>query len=399
MERFRMHEALNHVIFISLPPSMGRKIGSFTIDPAIRLPVALADDAAPTDERSITIERIVSGMLKVLAYDPEHQHARYYRDFVLAAQPDAAKELTIAAIAQQQKGNLAFAEELFLTVCHLSPQSVTYINLATLYGHRATEDSSKGETYDLYQQKALDTLIEGLSVLGDDEALLKEIGYFHLYQGNVEIARDYLVRYVGLAQESKEKRHTVKILKEIETKLAGEQRLMQAYDAIRMNKEEEALSLLDRYIEAYPKIWNARFLKGWALRRLERFEEAQNALIQALELESHSSDIYNELALCALEAGNEELAKGYLGTALDLDEENITFMSNLAYLHLKSGELEEARHLLEQARALDGDDPLIRRLMEDYTHQSGDTLGDVIIEEYRGTEEIAEELKKGAKEI
>ena len=394
-----MHEALNHVIFISLPPSMERKIGSFTIDPAIRLPVALADDHTAIDERSISIERIVSGMLKVLAYDIDHQHAPYYREFVLAAQPDAVKELTIAAIAQQQKGNLTFAEELFLTVCHLSPQSATYINLATLYGHRATEDSSKGETYDFYQQKALNTLVEGLSVLGDDEALLKEIGFFHLYQGNVEIARDYLVRYVDLAGESKEKRHTMKILKDIETKLAGEQRLMQAYDAIHMNREEEALSLLNRYIEAYPKVWNAYFLKGWALRRLERFPEAQDALIQALELESHSSDIYNELALCAFEAGNEELAKSYLGTALDLDEENITFMSNLAYLHLRSGELEEARHLLEQARSLDGEDPLIQRLMEDYTHQSGDTLGDVIIEEYLENEEIADKLKHGAKEI
>jgi len=394
-----MHEALNHVIFISLPSSMGKKIGSFTIDPAIQLPVALADGSTTIDEQSISIERIISGMLKVIAYDTENPHTRYYRNFVLAAQPDAVEELTIAAIAQQQKGNLPFAEELFLTVCHLSPQSVTYINLATLYGHRATKDASKGETYDFYQQKALNTLIEGLSVLGEDEALLKEIGFFHLYQGNVEIARDYLNRYVDLAQESKEKRHTMKILKDIETKLAGEQRLMQAYDAIQMNKEEEALFLLNQYIEQYPKVWNAYFLKGWTLRRLERFEEAQNALIQALELESHSSDIYNELALCTLEAGNDELAKSYLGTALDLDEHNITFMSNLAYLHLRSGELEEARHLLEQARALDGEDPLIQQLMEDYVHQSGDTLGNVIIEEYVENEEIADRLKHGAKEI
>lgn len=394
-----MHEALKKVVFISLPSSLASKIGSFTIDPAIQLPVALADDSPTVDEQSITIERIVSGMLKVLAYDPDHQHTDYYRHFVLAAQPDAANELTIAAIAQQQKGNLDFAEELFLTVCHLSPQSTTYINLATLYGHRAAEDTSKGEAYDFYQQKALNTLTEGLAFLRDDESLLREIGYFHLYQGNVEIASEYLNRYTKIAADSEEKSHALKVLEDLTKKLAGEQRLMQAYDAIQMNKEEEALSLLDHYLADHPRVWNAYFLKGWALRRLERFSEAQDALIKALEIESHSSDIYNELALCALEAGEEELAKNYLGTALDLDEENITFMSNLAYLHLRSGELEEARHLLEEARALDAEDPLIQQLMEDYIHQSGDRLGNVIVEEYVEAEEIADKLKHGAKEI
>lgn len=394
-----MSEALNRIIFITLPPSMGKKIGSFTIDPAIALPVALADGSPTLDEASITIERIVSGMLHVLAYDPDHKDTNYYRNFVLAAQPNAVEELTIAAIAQQQKGNLEFAEELFLTICHLSPQSVTYINLATLYSHRAALDTKKGETYDFYQQKALNTLSEGLANVGEDEALLRELGYFHLYQGNVEIAQEYLQKYVDIAQEGEQKAHAQKILADVSKKLAGERQLMEAYDAIQMNKEEEALTLLDQYIKNTPAIWNAFFLKGWALRRLERFVEAEAALIKALELESHSSDIYNELALCALEGGNEELAKSYLSTALDLDEESITLISNLAYLHLRSGELEEARHLLEVGRALDADDPLIQQLMEDYTAQSGDTLGAVIVEEYLDTEEVADKVKHGAREI
>ena len=72
-----MSEALNRIVFITLPPSMGKKIGSFTIDPAIALPVALADGSPTLDEASITIERIISGMLHVLAYDPDHKDTNY----------------------------------------------------------------------------------------------------------------------------------------------------------------------------------------------------------------------------------------------------------------------------------------------------------------------------------
>ncbi len=65
------------------------------------------------------------------------------------------------------------------------------------------------------------------------------------------------------------------IMKDINTKLNDDANLMQAYDAIQMNDEEKALQLLASYIKDNPKVWNAWFLKGWALRRLSRFQEAE----------------------------------------------------------------------------------------------------------------------------
>ena len=390
-------DELKNIIFITLPPSAAERVTEFAIDPTIEIPVQLPDgQTGLAGPEQISLELIVAGMLKILAWDSTHPHRAYYRSFVLAAQPSAAEELTIAAIAQEKKGNHHFSEELFRTVCALEPASAAFINLATLYSTIAAQDKAKGEVYDEYQQKALDTLKEGLEANEDDGDLLREIGYFHLYQGNTEIACTYLERYLESEGPADEKRaHTEKILADIKAKLADDESLMASYDAIQMSNEEEAITILDRFLSDNPTVWNAWFLKGWALRRLSRFNEAQEAFIKALSYTTGSSDLYNELAICALESGERPLAKEYLNTAIDLDEENITLLSNLAYLHLGDGELDLAREYLERCRAIDDGDPLLAKLIEEYQSASGDTIGSPIVQEYLDNEEVIAQMDKG----
>ncbi|HKM06854.1 MAG TPA: tetratricopeptide repeat protein [Sphaerochaeta sp.] len=373
---------LQDLVFIRLPSSMERDLGEFHIDPSIEIPVQLPAGKDNLESTEISIELLVAGMLKIIAFDPDHKNFPYYRDFVLAVQADAPEELNLAAIAQEQKENYDFAEELFLTVNHLAPQSPTFINLATFYSKRASLDVSKGTSYDFYQQKAMETLKEGIALFADDAALLSELGFFHLYQGNVEIAKEYLDRFLEVAEEGPKRDHVQKIMGDIDNKLNNDKLLMQAYDQIQMSKEEEALSNLASYLEENPKVWNAWFLKGWALRRLARFAEAEKAFLSCLSLGESSSDIYNELAICALETDKKDLAKNYLNTAIDLDEKNITLLSNLAYLHLQDGELDEAREFLELARNIDEKDPVIVRLMSDYEQTTGEKLSTPIVQQF-----------------
>jgi Flp pilus assembly protein TadD, contains TPR repeats len=390
-----IHNALKNILFIKLPASMERDINNFHVDNSIEIPVQRPEGSRDFDPaKDISVELIVAGMLKILAYQNDHVHAPYYREFVLALQPDAVQELNIAAIAQEQKQNFPFAEELFLTVCHLAPQSATYINLATLYSRKAAEDTAKGVQYDLYQQKALETLKEGLDVVGEDAPLLSELGFFHLYQGNVEIAKEYLDRYLAIADEDGKKAHVQKIVDDIDAKLNDDQTLMRSYDAIQMNKEPEAVALLDSFLADNPKVWNAWFLKGWALRRMGNYQKAEEALLAALANSKGTSDIYNELAICSLETGKPELAKDYLNTAVDLDSQNITLISNLAYLYLKDRMWDEAREYLEIARTIDPNDPLIIQLMKDYEQACGDTLSSPIVQEFVDTEDVVRQTKQ-----
>lgn len=387
------NKILQDLVFIRLPSSMERDLGDFHIDPSIEIPVQLPAGKDSLESTEISIELLVAGMLKIIAFDPDHKNFPYYRDFVLAVQADAPEELNLAAISQEQKENYDFAEELFLTVNHLAPQSATFINLATFYSKRASLDTSKGTSYDFYQQKAMETLKEGVTLFEDDAPLLNELGFFHLYQGNVEIAKEYLDRFLEVAEDDEKREHVQKIMGDINNKLNNDKLLMQAYDQIQMSKDEEALINLEDYLKESPKVWNAWFLKGWALRRLQKFADAEKAFLACISLGESSSDIYNELAICALETGKKDLAKNYLNTAVDLDEKNITLLSNLAYLHLQDEELDEAREFLELARNIDEKDPVIVRLMNDYEQTTGEKLSSPIVQQFVNTAELKEKDK------
>ena len=143
-----MHEALNHVVFISLPSSMGKKIGSFTIDPAIQLPVALADGSTTVDEQSISIERIISGMLKILAYDTEHPHTQYYRVSCLA-QPMRWRATIAAIIAKKE--TLPAPKNCSHRLPPQSPTRYLYQH-NTLCGRRRPA-CEQGRNHDFYQRK------------------------------------------------------------------------------------------------------------------------------------------------------------------------------------------------------------------------------------------------------
>lgn len=375
---------LDDIIYITLPETMRQEINGFVVDPTRKIPLQLKSGQTTIDSSDeIGIEMIMAGLLKVVAWEPDHKDFSYYKEFVLALQPDAPKELNLAAIAKAKSKDYDFSEELFLAVNHLSPEPSTFINLAVIYGERATalEAEGKPEEADYYQEKLLHTLSDGLRQFPDDTDLLAEIGTFNLYQGNMEIARDYLERYLELAPDSPRKKQIANMMGDVKEKLDDNRIIMQAYDEIQMGNEDKALELLENFVKDNPKVWNAWFLKGWAHRRREEYQKGLDAFMKCLELGETSSDIYNELAICTLEVGDRELAKNYLDIALDLDSENVKILANLAFLHLRDGEYDQARELLERARACDERDPGVRQLMKDYEEITGDHLAEIIVEE------------------
>ncbi len=373
------------IVFINLPKDLEQTIGNFKVDPTIPIPLQLPENHDRMESEDVSIERIIAGMLKIIAWNPDHENFEYYRNFVLASQPESVEQLNIAAIAKEKKEDYDFSEELFLVVNHLAPQSASFINLATHYAKRATlaEDTEgKDALYDYFQQKTIDTLVEGLEKNQNDPDLLCEIAYFHIYQNNIDSARDYFEKFMENSQEDDQRRERVaNVLKDINNKLTDDATLLQAYDEIQLCNEDKAIELLDKYLEGNNDVWNAHFLKGWALRRKLKFEAAKECFLECIKLGESNSEIYNELSICALEEGHKELSVFYLDSALDLEPENLKILTNLAFLKLEDEDYDKARYLLEKARVLDEKDPLVIHLSKAYCSATGETLEDPIIEE------------------
>lgn len=396
------HE-LSRIRYIKVPQNLKIVEGSFKIDPSIRLPIQLKEGRKNLEEEDLTIEAIVAGMLTLIAYDELNKDIDYYKAFVKAVEPDIAQNLNTAAIAKQEAKDHDFAEELFLAVYHLEPQSASCINLATIYSYMSVEEENKKDLdkADEYLAKAKATLLDGLRRFGENEWILAELASFEGFLGNLEEAKDYAERYLKVASEGERKEEIKKFLKEVNAHLESDNAFKEAYDFIMLDMPEKAISSIDGFIEKNNKLWNGYFIKAWALRKAERYDEAKECLLKCIELGESNTDIYNELSICELEGGSRELAKQYLNTAVDLDETNLTAMSNLAFLHLEDKEFDDARYYLEKARNIAEDDEIIKNLISNYEKATGEKIGDKITEEVvdseedESMEEIMEELEKG----
>ena len=390
-----MRKELKDIRFITLPEE--RKIGEVSMSGAVPLPIQFPEGSVTED---IDFNSIVAGLIEVVAWDPENNNIDYYKQLLLELQPDVVKELNLAAIAQSNKREYEFAEELMLAVNHLSDVPESYINLAVLYAqmtvdlHRKNRDTEA----DMYDDKILAILNECKEKHPDYAPTYSEISAFHMRHGDVESARDFLAKYTELEQDKKKREDAMHTLKSIEKMLSSKDQIMYAYDKMMMGCPDDALEIMDKYIASNEKSWEAFFLRGWAKRVLEDYSGAQKDLLESIRIDGKNAEVYNELSICARESGDTELAKSYLQIAVDLDGEDVIYLSNLAFLHLASGEFEESRELLEKARKIDPEDPQLKYLIEEYQKQTGDEIGQIISEDVYSDEDI-ENLKENSNGI
>ena len=183
------------------------------------------------------------------------------------------------------------------------------------------------------------------------------------------------------AEEGEKKQEMKKLLQRITIQMENDESIKEAYDFIMLGENGKAITAASGFIERNPGVWNGYFLRAWALRKEGRFSDARNDLMECLKLGERSGDIYNELSICELEAGDRELAKTYLETAADLDPDSLTIASNLSYLYMQDGQYDEAREYLEKARFLSGSDEMVHSLIAEYEKATGEKIGELIHEE------------------
>ncbi|MCQ2412331.1 MAG: tetratricopeptide repeat protein [Sphaerochaetaceae bacterium] len=389
-----MKKDLKDIKFITLPGD--RKIGTTVLSAKIPLPVEFSEGQDPND---IDFNSIVAGLIKVVAWTPENNNYKYYKDVLLELQPEVVKELNIAAISKSGKKEYEFAEELMLAVNHLSEAPESYVNLAVLYA-QMTVDMHKSKDdikADMYDDKILEILTQCINRHPKYAAAYSEISAFHMRHGNVEDARDALAKYVSLETDLKKKATAQGTLDSINKMLSSKDQIMYAYDKMMMGCADEAVDVINKYLAANEGCWEAFFIRGWAKRTLEDFKGAQIDLLESLRIDGKNAEVYNELSICARESGDVELAKSYLQIAVDLDPTDVIYLTNLAFLHLADEEFEEARELMEKSRTIDPEDPQLKYLMEEYEKHTGDKIGEVISEEVY-TDEDFDELHRQEKE-
>jgi tetratricopeptide (TPR) repeat protein len=358
---------LESIVFISLPEELDRNIGGFLIDPSILIPVELLPGQEEWEAQELSWEMIIAAMLKILVYQPEHEHASYYRDFILAARPTIVEDLSESGIAKAKGRDFEIAEEIFQALISLNDQDVhSMLNLALVHEEHAEvyEQAQRTQYAEEYKELAFETYRNALAVSPDNEHVHFNAAHFYLKQHNSEKAREHFERFMALSDDRKRREGVEKLLEQISDQDRLNALFNEAYDFIKLGNEEEGIDKISAFIEKNPEVWNAWFLLGWAHRRLSQYRKGKEAFERALEIGPAHSDTLNELAICLLELQEYEQCRKTLARALKIEPENVKIISNLGILELKEKNLDEAGACFRSVLELSPDDPIAQNYLE-----------------------------------
>ncbi len=351
--------SLDSIFYIKVPENFVASDDAFKIDTSIELPVQkkMDDLMGEFDASEISTEQILAGILTVLAYDRNNAHLDYYRSILLKVKPNIKKELCEAAILKTKNEDFDLAEEIFLALLGLDPEdSALMLNMALFLDQRADSYRNNGllEDADAYDNDAnyyYEQALNADPVIPDSYF---NVGFFYMKQHKYIEARDAFESYIALTCDVPDdelgddgiykKERAQGIVNKIKASNMDDEAFRAAYDYISRGEEEKGLDEIRLFLQHNPKVWNAWFLLGWGLRRLNRFDDAKGAFLEALKNGGdENADTYNELSLCYVQEKNFTEAKNCLIKALTIEPESTKVISNLGYLSLAMGNKAEAR--------------------------------------------------------
>ena len=366
---------LESVYFIKLPPDFKFSTPNVQIDPSVLLPAQkkLADDPGNFNMKEITEEQILAGILTVLAYDKNNENLPYYRKLLEGARPNIKKELQEAAILKGRNEDWELAEEIWRGLQGLDPENPAIIlNMAIFYDQRADAYRRDGliDDADAYDDLSLRYYKDAMNVEPEMPDAFFNAAYFYMKKRNFLDARWCFDTFLALTSDTPDekmgemglerKRIAQENLNKISARNLEDEHFHNAYELINRGEEEKGIVEIRKFLQDNPAVWNAWFMLGWGLRRLERFADAKQAFEKARECEGgdENADTLNELAICQMETGDLTGALQTLTEALEMDCDNTKIICNLGYLYLRMGNEAEARKFFMTALEISPDDKI-----------------------------------------
>ncbi|MBR4179150.1 MAG: tetratricopeptide repeat protein [Treponema sp.] len=365
---------LDSIYFIDLPENFSLSDAAFPIDKTIQLPVQQKDSDAPGifNPSEITMEQILAGILTVLAYDKKNPNLDYYRSILKKAKPNIKQELCEAAILKTKNEDFDLAEEIFMALHGFDPEDVAIVlNMALFLDQRGDSYRRAGlfEDADAYDADAESYYIQAMEAEPPLPDAFFNAGFFYLKQHKYREAKDSFETFVALNAGATDEElgengqyklgRAQEIIENINNQNMDDERFKNAYDLISSGQEEKGLEEIRVFLQNNPKVWNAWFLLGWGLRKLERFEDAKQAFLEALKYGGDTNaDTYNELSLCLVAEHKFDEAKQALQKALAIDSDSTKILSNLGYIALAQDNKEEARKYFSIVLELDPKDAI-----------------------------------------
>lgn len=359
----RAARALSGVLFVQLPPEALAALGMDGLESGVSLPVQTPGPILRFDPSMVSVESVVAGILRVLAWRPDHQMADQYRALVKSLKPELLAELSDAGVAKAQAREWDVAEEIFLALAALYPESpLPLLDLALLREEHAKllREESEEEKAEDEDDLAYECYRKLLAMEPPFAPAYYHAAFFFVRKRTFDRAVSLLTGFIGLSDDEEKVARARELLKKLEELGYLDTTFKEAYDFIQLGDEEKGLEKAREFVRLYPTVWNGWFLIGWASRRLGRWKEGAEAFAKAVDLGARETDTYNEMALCQIELGDFASARANLENALRIEPENVKIIANLGALAHRTGRKGEALGFFKSALEIDPDDALAR---------------------------------------
>jgi len=363
----RKKSALSSVVFIRFDGKDAQEHLPQGIDPSIPYPVQLQSTSVKLNPAQITSESLLTGMLRVLAWDSGSANANAYRDYVRSVRPQLFEELIAAGIQKAEEKEWGVAEEIFFAASGLDPaRPEPFINLALMHEEHAKQltdsgNEADGEKEDELAHKYYQHL---LGLLEAFPPAYYHAAFFFLRKHNYDRTVALLTSYIGMSDDEDRIKKAKSILEKLSSMGYLDTIFKEAYDFIQMGEEEKGLARAAQFVEKYPDVWNGWFLVGWANRRLGRWEDGAKAFFTAIEKGAEGADVYNELSICEMELGHLERARANLERALRIEPENVKIIVNLGALAYRQSRILEAEGFFKTAIEFEPEDKIAREWLK-----------------------------------
>jgi tetratricopeptide (TPR) repeat protein len=302
--------------------------------------------------------------------------------------PEMQKELGAAAVLKARNGDYDEAEQIFTALAAIDTEnhSIT-LNRAVLLDQKADALRHAGRTDDAdsCDDKALKFYKQAMDAEPPLADAFFNAGFYYLKKFNYTRAKDCFETYIALAADTKPSRtkseenedpnleyklnRAALMVNSIAEHNLNDDEFRLAYEYINKGEEEIGVGHIQTFLRGNPTVWNAWFLLGWGLRRMEKWQEAREAFELAIKHGESSKanlvDTYNEMAICCLELKQYKEAEKYLYRAISLEGENTKVMSNMGCVCLKQGKTDEALSWFSTVLEFNPDDDLARQMVED----------------------------------
>jgi tetratricopeptide (TPR) repeat protein len=363
----RAERALSTVVFVQLPEQALKELGMAGIAAGITIPVQTAGPIVRFEASMVSVESVIAGVLRVLAWQPENKYTDIYRSLVRSLRPGLLAELSDAGITKAQAKEWEVAEEIFLALIGLYPEAPEPIlDLALMREEHAKllrEESEETRAED-EDDLAYECYRKLLAMEPPFAPAYYHAAFFFVRKRSFDRAVSLFTSFMGLSEDCDKVNRARQVVKKLEELGYLDTTFKEAYDFIQLGDEEKGLGKATEFVQRYPDVWNGWFLIGWANRRLGRWLEGEEAFIKAVNLGSQETDTFNEMAICQIELGNLPGARSSLEKALCLEPENVKIIVNLGALAHRMGKWGEALGFFRSALEIDPDDALARNWME-----------------------------------